>query len=91
MGLVQDAHGAVGRYEVSARETGSAAHDLAASIAALADRLSGHGPLGSSADPDLERARTRLSIARQRLLAAAEATRASASQARQYVDRAFGA
>lgn len=89
MGLAQDAQAATGRYEDAARATEAIARHLAAAADALADRLSSHGPLGSSADPDLDRARFRLVTARQRLLAAAEATQASAEQARAYADRAF--
>lgn len=89
MGLVQDVHAAVTRYAESASAAATAATDLAGQLDALTERLSAHGPLGASADPELALARSRLAAARQRLSAAAEAADASGSRAQLYANRAF--
>lgn len=89
MGLVQDVHAAVTRYEGAARSTTLTAHTLATAIANVENRLASHGPLGVSTDPDLVRARAWLTTARQRLLSAAEATEASRTRARTYADHTF--
>jgi hypothetical protein len=89
MGLVQDVHAAIKHYRAAASETALAAGELARQLDALNERLSAHGPLGGSDDPDLTHARTRLITARQRLTAAAESAHASLDRAQQYADRAF--
>ena len=91
MGLVQDVHTAVTRYEDGARAASLAVHDLATTVAQLQEQLAVNGPLGASTDPDLARARARLTVAHQRLLAAAETVEASRREARAYADRAFPA
>jgi hypothetical protein len=89
MGLVQDVHAAVTRYEDGTRATLQAVTGLATTVAALGEEIAAHGPLGTSTDPDLVRARERLAAARGRLLAAGEAAAASRGAARVYADRAF--
>jgi len=89
MGLVQDVHTAVARYEDGTRSTVHAIVDLATAVATLTEEIAARGPLGASTDPDLVRARARLAAARHRLLAAGEATTASREAARTYADSAF--
>lgn len=89
MGLVQDVHTAVDRYEKDLGATIHAVAELTTTIADLAERIAPGGPLGTSADADLVRARARLAVARQRLVVAAEAAEASGGEARAYADRAF--
>jgi hypothetical protein len=89
MGLAQDVQAAVTRYEDAARTAALGAHDLAATVAGLAEQLSARGPLGATSDPDLVRARSLLTTAGTRLVAAVEAAGASHDRARQYADRAF--
>jgi hypothetical protein len=89
MGLVQDVHAAVTRYGDSATTTALAAADIARQVEVMFEQLSTEGPLGSSQDPDLARAKGGLSRARQRLVAAAEAASASQDRVNQYADQAF--
>jgi hypothetical protein len=89
MGLVQDAHAAVAGYRERADEAAQALNLLAEQVQALAERLSAHGPLGASADPDLARAREHLDAAWSRLLAAAACAEASRAPCQEYVQRAL--
>lgn len=91
MGLVQDVHAAVTRYEDGTRATLQAVAGLATAVAELGEEIAAHGPLGASTDPDLVRARERLAAARGLLLAAGDAADASRGAARSYADRAFPA
>jgi len=89
MGLAQDTQAAVTHYEDTARAAVHAVHNLAATVAELADQVAPSGPLGASTDPDVARARARLATAGQRLLSAGEAVAASRATARSYANRVF--
>jgi hypothetical protein len=89
MGLTEDAHAATRRYADDVRQAIAAMTELETTAAGIADRVSDDGPLGSTADPDLTRARQQLTRARARIAAAVTAAAASPATGQAYVYRAF--
>jgi len=89
MPLSEDAHAAVDRYRQDVEHGVKRIGDLTSDVAALARQIAPGGPLGTTSDPDLTRARERLALARDRLATSARTLAASPEPARAYAARAF--
>ncbi|HEY6798004.1 MAG TPA: hypothetical protein VI248_25290 [Kineosporiaceae bacterium] len=89
MPLTDDVHAAVDRYQREVVHAVDRIGQLATDVDALAARIREGGPLGSTSDPDLTRARQQLAHARARLAAASTAVVSSAEPCREYLRRAF--
>jgi hypothetical protein len=89
MGVAEESRQAAGSYLELVADVVGAVRNLADLVDSCRHDLSPQGPIGGSADPDLERARQRLDIAHQRLTEAADAASGSQDPVRHYLDRAF--
>jgi hypothetical protein len=89
--LSEETHAAVQRYRQDAVHAVRRIGELATDVDALAQRIAVGGPLGTTADPDLTRAREHLARARARIAAARTAVAASPEPAQEYAARAFPA
>lgn len=89
MGAAEESRQAAGSYRSKVADIVDAVRNLADLVDTCRHDLSSQGPMGGSADPDLERARQRLDTAHQRLTEAADAARGSQEPVRHYLDRAF--
>jgi hypothetical protein len=91
MGVAEESRQAASSYHSEVADVVDAVRDLADLVDGCRHRLSPQGPIGGSADPDLERARLRLDVAHQRLTEAAQAARGSKEPVQRYLERTFPA
>jgi len=89
MGVAEESRQAAAGYGTGVADVVDAVRKLADLVDACRQQLSAQGPIGGSADPDLERARLRLDVAHQRLTEAAETARGSRDPVQKYLDRTF--
>ena len=89
MGVSEAARQAVDQHRTAVEDVVQALLELAADLDVCRRQLAGDGPIGISADPDLDRARHGLQTARRALAEAADRARASADPAQRYVQRVF--
>ena len=91
MGATEESRQAVSRHRSALADLVHAVRDLTEEVDTCRRQLSADGPVGRSADVDLDRARARLDVAHQRLIEAAQAAQASREPCQRYVDRVFPA
>lgn len=89
MSLTEDSRQAVSLHSSTLADLVSAVRDLAEEVDTCRRQLSADGPIGHSADPELDRARIRLDVAHQRLIDAVHAAQAAREPCQRYVDRVF--
>jgi hypothetical protein len=89
MPLTEDVHAAIDRYRRDVVHAADRIDALGTDVAALARRIAAGGPLGTTSDADLTRARQLLDRATDRIRVAAAAVPASAEPCAQYLVRAF--
>jgi hypothetical protein len=87
--LSEDVHAAVDRYRRDVVHAADRIQALGAEVETLIQRIAAGGPLGTTSDPDLARARRQLTLARARISAASTAVAASAQPCQEYLQRAF--
>ena len=91
MGATEQSRQAVSRHRSALADLVSAVHDLAEQVDTCRRQLTADGPIGHSADPELDRARVRLDAAHQRLIEAAHDAQAAREPCLRYIDRVFPA